>query len=91
MAEADDVIVLLVAENDNRLQFVAAQGASVKTSIKQVATTVLPLINGKGGGNDAFVQGGGESLPIRGAVADLIEDSVTGTEINETSVKLNRK
>ena len=74
IAEADEIIVLLVAENDNRLQFVAAQGASVKTSIKQVATT-LPLINGKGGGNDAFVQGGGESLVSAEQLLTLMEAS----------------
>ena len=44
------------------LQFVAARGASVETSMKLVSSAALPLINGKGGGNDAFVQGGGERL-----------------------------
>ena len=62
VAEDDEVIVLLVAENENRLQFVAARGASVKLSMKQVSSAALPLINGKGGGSDAFVQGGGEPL-----------------------------
>jgi alanyl-tRNA synthetase len=60
VAEADDVIVLLVAENEEKLQFVAARGATVETSMKQASSAALPLINGKGGGNDAFVQGGGE-------------------------------
>lgn len=62
VTESDEVIVLLVAESDNRLQFVAARGASVETSMKLIASATLPLINGKGGGNDAFVQGGGEQL-----------------------------
>jgi alanyl-tRNA synthetase len=62
VAEADEIIVLLVAESDNRLQFVAARGASVETSMKQVSSAALPLINGKGGGNESFVQGGGERL-----------------------------
>ncbi|MBE1556253.1 alanyl-tRNA editing protein [Sporosarcina limicola] len=60
VAETADIIVLLVAESDGRLQFVAARGASVETSMKQVASAILPAINGKGGGSDAFVQGGGE-------------------------------
>ena len=60
VAEADETIILLVAENENRLQFVAARGASVKVSMKLVSSAVLPIINGKGGGSDAFVQGGGE-------------------------------
>lgn len=60
VTKGDGLIILLVAENENRLQFVAARGASVETSMKQIASTVLPLLNGKGGGNDSFVQGGGE-------------------------------
>ena len=60
VAETDETIILLVAENENRLQFVAARGASVEISMKQVSSAVLPIINGKGGGSDAFVQGGGE-------------------------------
>ncbi|MBS4204460.1 alanyl-tRNA editing protein [Bacillus sp. FJAT-49754] len=60
VAEADDVIVLLVAETEDRLQFVAARGAAVEMSMKQVSASALLAINGKGGGNDAFVQGGGE-------------------------------
>lgn len=60
--ENENVIALLVADNEGRLQFVAARGASVETSMKQVSTAALPLINGKGGGNDVFVQGGGEQL-----------------------------
>ncbi|WP_342509992.1 DHHA1 domain-containing protein [Sporosarcina sp. FSL K6-2383] len=60
--ENENVIALLVADNEERLQFVAARGASIEVSMKKVSATALPLINGKGGGNDAFVQGGGEQL-----------------------------
>lgn len=60
VAESDEIIALLVADNEDRLQFVAARGASVETSMKQISTATLPIINGKGGGSDAFVQGGGE-------------------------------
>ncbi|WP_124069023.1 alanyl-tRNA editing protein [Filibacter tadaridae] len=60
VAEDDEIIVLFVAENEDQLQFVAARGASVETSMKQISSATLPLINGKGGGSDAFVQGGGE-------------------------------
>jgi len=69
VAESDEIIVLLIAENDNRLQFVAARGASVKISMKQVSAAALPIINGKGGGSDAFVQGGGE---LKVSAEDLI-------------------
>ena len=60
VTESDEIIVLLVAENEERLQFVAARGASVETSMKQISNVALSMINGKGGGSDAFVQGGGE-------------------------------
>lgn len=62
VTENENVIALLVADNEDRYQFVAARGASIETSMKQVSAAVLPLIGGKGGGNDAFVQGGGEQL-----------------------------
>lgn len=70
LAESDEIIVLLVAENENKLQFVAARGTDVKTSMKQVSSAVLPLINGKGGGNDALVQGGGE---LKVSAEDLLQ------------------
>ncbi|WP_186673661.1 alanine--tRNA ligase-related protein [Sporosarcina sp. BP05] len=75
VAEADEIIVLLVAENDNRLQFVAARGASVETSMKQVSSAALPLINGKGGGNESFVQGGGERLVSAEQLLTVMEGS----------------
>lgn len=60
VAERPDAILLLTSKNEDKLQFVAARGAQVETSMKPLATKVLPLINGKGGGNDQMVQGGGE-------------------------------
>ncbi|WP_438314287.1 alanyl-tRNA editing protein [Sporosarcina sp. FA9] len=62
VTDIEDVYVLLVAVNDDQLQFVAARGASNPISMKTVSAKVLPLIDGKGGGNDAFVQGGGKGL-----------------------------
>lgn len=58
--ESDEIVALLITENEDRLQFVAARGASIETSMKQISAAALPIINGKGGGSDAFVQGGGE-------------------------------
>lgn len=76
VAEADEVVVLLVASNEERLQFVAARGASVDTSMKQVSAATLPLINGKGGGNDAFVQGGGECKIPAEELLQAMEESL---------------
>ena len=64
VSQNNEAIALLVSENEDKLQFVAARGSNVARSMKEVSGAILPLINGKGGGNDSFVQGGGEkSLP----------------------------
>lgn len=60
ISQFDDGICLLVAENEDKIQFIAARGTQVDKSMKEISGAILPLINGKGGGNDAFVQGGGE-------------------------------
>lgn len=62
IAEHDDIICLLVAGNEDKIQMIAARGSSVEKSMRDISSAILPLINGKGGGNDAFVQGGGEKL-----------------------------
>ncbi|MFL6561662.1 MAG: DHHA1 domain-containing protein, partial [Bacillus sp. (in: firmicutes)] len=60
--EDETAIVYFVSENDKRLQVVCARGQAETESMKKVIANALPLINGKGGGNDAFAQGGGEAL-----------------------------
>lgn len=55
-------VVYLVADNSDKLQFVAVRGANVALSMKDVATRALPAINGKGGGSEQAVQGGGEKI-----------------------------
>ncbi|QDQ00519.1 alanyl-tRNA editing protein [Lysinibacillus fusiformis] len=62
VAERSDATALLVSQNEDKLQFVAARGAHVETSMKDIAAHVLPLINGKGGGSEQMVQGGGECI-----------------------------
>ncbi|PLR95233.1 alanyl-tRNA editing protein [Bacillus sp. T33-2] len=61
-AGADDVTVYFVSEMDGRLQFVCARGKAAPGSMKKLVGQVLPLINGKGGGNDSFAQGGGATV-----------------------------
>ena len=60
--ENPTVVAILVADNEDKLQFVAARGSDQTKSMKDLSAVALPLINGKGGGNDALVQGGGEKL-----------------------------
>lgn len=70
----DQAIALLVASNEDKLQFVAARGKAQTTSMKAISTAVLPMINGKGGGNDALVQGGGEKLLTAEALLEAMKD-----------------
>lgn len=68
--ENPDAIALLVAENEEKLQFVASRGANITHSMKDISSAILPLINGKGGGNDALIQGGGEKVLTAGQLLD---------------------
>ncbi|AOV06245.1 alanyl-tRNA editing protein [Sporosarcina ureilytica] len=79
VAESDETIVLLVARNEEKLQFVAARGSVVAASMKDVSAAVLPLINGKGGGNDAFVQGGGDYKLTEEEFIKMMESSLTSS------------
>ena len=58
----ETAMVFFVSQNDNRLQLVCARGEAVTESMKKIIVNALQLINGKGGGNDSFAQGGGEAL-----------------------------
>ncbi|RHW32771.1 alanyl-tRNA editing protein [Lysinibacillus yapensis] len=73
VSEHSEGICLLVAENEDKLQFVAARGSNRNQNMKEVASAILPLINGRGGGNDAFVQGGGEKIL---AAHELLEEMI---------------
>ena len=74
VTEQKDAIVLLVTENEDKLQFVAARGAATERSMKDIAAKILPLINGKGGGNDQMVQGGGEQLISTGELLKAMQN-----------------
>ncbi|MFK9089996.1 alanyl-tRNA editing protein [Bacillus salipaludis] len=62
IAEDDAAMVMFVSTNETRLQLVGARGAARTENMKKLIGEVLPLINGKGGGNDSFAQGGGDAL-----------------------------
>lgn len=74
VTEQKDAIVLLVTENEDKLQFVAARDAVAERSMKDIAAKILPLINGRGGGNDQMVQGGGEQLISTGELLKAMQD-----------------
>jgi alanyl-tRNA synthetase len=60
--ESIESVCVLISENENRLQLVAAKGSSVDQNMKELMEYILPLINGKGGGNDLIAQGAGENM-----------------------------
>lgn len=62
IAEDEETIVLFVSQNEDMLQLVCARGPVENASMKKVIGNALSIINGKGGGSDAFAQGGGEAL-----------------------------
>lgn len=61
VAKAPETIAILVSENESKIQLVCARGELATGNMKGIAAELLPLINGKGGGNDSFAQGGGEA------------------------------
>jgi alanyl-tRNA synthetase len=54
-----EAVVFLIAENEDRIQLVCAKGESARGSMKQILGELMPLISGKGGGNEISAQGGG--------------------------------
>ncbi|MFV8827515.1 alanyl-tRNA editing protein [Alkalihalobacterium sp. APHAB7] len=62
ISERNDINVFLVAENEDKLQFVFGRGDDSELSMNNIVRQTLPLVNGKGGGNEALAQGGGEAV-----------------------------
>ncbi|WP_313801960.1 DHHA1 domain-containing protein [Cytobacillus sp.] len=60
-AQSEDAVVFFVIDAEEKLQFVCAKGKNPNGSMKDITNKLLSLINGKGGGNDLFAQGGGEA------------------------------
>lgn len=60
VSTAEDKIFLLASENEEKLQFVFAKGKKTEGDLKGLSQRALSIIDGKGGGNDTLVQGGGK-------------------------------
>ncbi len=73
----DDINVFLVAENVGKLQFVGARGSDSDINMKFIANKVFAFINGKGGGRENFVQGGGETTLTGEEVLEKITHIIT--------------
>lgn len=72
----NDVNVFFVNENGDKLQFVCMRSSDASINMKEIIQQTLPLINGKGGGNEASAQGGGEAL-------------ISGEELMKHMIKVN--
>ena len=59
---APENTILFVSKDREQVQFVAAKGKDTEqVSMKDVSNAVFSVIDGNGGGNDTFVQGGGKT------------------------------
>ncbi|MBT2659420.1 alanyl-tRNA editing protein [Bacillus sp. ISL-18] len=62
VSEHENSLVFFASIDGTRLQVVCAKGKARTENMKKLIGEILPLIKGKGGGNDSFAQGGGEAL-----------------------------
>ncbi|SET98180.1 alanyl-tRNA synthetase [Salinibacillus kushneri] len=60
--KADNMLVFMVNEKEDKLQVVCARSEDVGINMKAFITDLLPKINGKGGGSETIAQGGGNKL-----------------------------
>lgn len=74
--ENEEALVLLVSEGEDRLQLVCARGNARSENMNIVLKQALTDINGKGGGNAAFAQGGGPALIPSGEMLERLMASV---------------
>ncbi|MBT2695189.1 alanyl-tRNA editing protein [Bacillus sp. ISL-55] len=73
VSNAEDKVFLLASENDDKLQFVLAKGKKAEGNLKEWSKHALSLIDGKGGGNETLVQGGGKLIPGNEFIRKLTE------------------
>jgi alanyl-tRNA synthetase len=73
----ENVKVALVGEFEEKYQLVVARGNAQATSMKNVMQTILPLIDGKGGGSDQLAQGGGSKLISAEAIIHALTDALS--------------
>ncbi|KEO81062.1 serine-tRNA(Ala) deacylase AlaX [Tumebacillus flagellatus] len=70
MTEREPSAIALFVSSGAKLQVVFARGTAVGLDVNNMLKSVLPLINGKGGGSPALAQGGGVSEMSADAVLD---------------------
>jgi alanyl-tRNA synthetase len=60
--EKEDAVVFFVVQNATKLQLVGAKGKMPDLNLKEIAPGIFSKIDGKGGGKEDFIQGGGETV-----------------------------
>ena len=75
-AQNENLSVALIGEFEDKYQIVTARGNSGTSNMKEVIQTVLPLIEGKGGGNDMLAQGGGAKTIDRLSLIDALIEAI---------------
>lgn len=71
--------IFLVTENGSQLQFVCTRGSAASLNMKEIVKEILPLINGKGGGNESTAQGGGEAVMSGDALLRKIDSLISSS------------
>ena len=72
----ENLSVALIGEFEDKYQIVAARGKDGTSNMKEVMQTILPLIEGKGGGNDMLAQGGGAKTIDRLSLIDALIEAI---------------
>ncbi|MFQ6734515.1 alanyl-tRNA editing protein [Virgibacillus tibetensis] len=75
-AKTDRILVLLINEKDDKLQLVCSRSEDAEINMNDLVNHVLPVINGKGGGNNSIAQGGGERTISAEQLMDELVDHV---------------
>ncbi|RJS61235.1 DHHA1 domain-containing protein [Bacillus sp. PK3_68] len=76
------VVAAFVAENENKLQLTAASGnETTNIDLKKAASFIFPLIEGKGGGQPHFIQGGGQRTMPGEELAKAFEEILASASL----------
>ncbi|MCA1066579.1 DHHA1 domain-containing protein [Rossellomorea aquimaris] len=77
VADNKEAVVFFTVQNGDKLQVVGAKGKSADQNLKDLAPEIFAVINGKGGGKEDFIQGGGEPVVSPEKLLDEIETILT--------------
>lgn len=75
------VNVFFITENLDKIQFVFSRDKEANINMRTLANEILPLINGKGGGTESTVQGGGELKMSGGEILSRLQNLLIRTNV----------